>query len=415
MSFRCSNLWSLLPFRSTFFCSCPSFPLFSSWFSLSLHWPFFLTPIASSVSPCFRFLLLQSVACSDLYFSLVAGSPVGFCLFSFSLRLHVLLWLFVCLWYAVSSFFFFALCPGSSPFLPLFKWVPSVISVGGGRSLPLFCFPYRSTFLSFEVFRPCCPLPFFPLPPWGASWFPSLVPDFHLPGVSSLVRCLFPLGSFGFRASSFVSGLFRWALLWLSCLSSRLVCFAVGLFLSLLVPGSSFLLLFSLRLMLLVPSFTPLARWSSFWCLAAARLVRDLRAVSRVYSVVLLSPLPVFRVFRAMPVSSFTLLPRSLGTLLGAFVGVLPGLLCCVLSVLGIFLLLVLMLFLPVLVRFCFSSFSFSDFFWGGSLFLCVLSRASSSSSSASAGGSSSSSAPAFSAFHAHSVRGFAASGFFFA
>ena len=174
----------------------------------------------------------------------------------------------------------------------------------------------------------------------GCFFVPSLVPDFSLAGVSSLVRCLFPLGPFGFSAYSFVSGLFRWALLRLSCLSSRLVCFAIGPFLSLLVPGSSFLLFsFSLRLLLLVPSFTHLARWSSFWCLATARLVRVLRAVYRVVSsVVLFSPLPVFRVFRAMPVSSFALLPRSLRTLLGTFVGVLPGLHCCVLSMLGVFL-----------------------------------------------------------------------------
>ena len=56
--------------------------------------------------------------------------------------------------------------------------------------------------------------------------------------------CLFPspfslsLRPSGFRASSLVSALFRWPLLWLSCLSSRLVCFAIGLLLSLLVPGS---------------------------------------------------------------------------------------------------------------------------------------------------------------------------------
>ena len=62
---------------------------------------------------------------------------------------------------------------------------------------------------------------------------------------------------------------------------------------------------------------------------------------------VLLSPLPVFRAFRALPVS-FTPLPRSLRSLLGAFVGVLPGFLCCDLSVLGVFLLLVLILFLLV-------------------------------------------------------------------
>ena len=56
--------------------------------------------------------------------------------------------------------------------------------------------------------------------------------------------CRFPsplflfLGPSRFRASSLVSALFRWTFLWLFCLSSRLVCFAIGLLLSFLVPGS---------------------------------------------------------------------------------------------------------------------------------------------------------------------------------
>ena len=50
---------------------------------------------------------------------------------------------------------------------------------------------------------------------------------------------------------------------------------------------------------------------------------------------------------------------RSLAPLSAFF----RGYFCCVLSVLGVFLLLVLLLFLPVLIRFCFSSFSFSDLF----------------------------------------------------
>ena len=117
--------------------------------------------------------------------------------------------------------------------------------------------------------------------------------------------------------------------------------------------------------MLLVPSFPPLARWSSFWCLASARLVRFLWVMFRVVSsVVLFSPFPVFWVFRAMPVS-FPLLPRSVCTLLGALVGIIPGLFRCVLSVLGVFLLHVLLLFLPVLINFCFSSFPFSSLFCG--------------------------------------------------
>ena len=69
----------------------------------------------------------------------------------------------------------------------------------------------------------------------------------------------------------------------LSYLSSRLVCFAVGLCHSLLVPGSSFLLFsFSLYLLLLMPSFLPLAWWFFFCCLASARLVRFLWVVFRI-------------------------------------------------------------------------------------------------------------------------------------
>ena len=170
--------------------------------------------------------------------------------------------------------------------------------------------------------------------------FPSLIWSFSLPGVSSLVRCLFPLGSFGFRASSFVSVLFLWALLWLYCVSSRQACFAIGLFLSLLVPGSWFLFFsFSLCLVLWVPSHTPLTRWSSFWCLATARQVGALRAVSHLVSfsgaVISLTCIPGFH---AMPVSSFTLLPRSLHMLLGTFCRRSSGVTFVVLSVLCVFL-----------------------------------------------------------------------------
>ena len=122
-----------------------------------------------------------------------------------------------------------------------FLSLPSSFCLGSFRLLccwgsfpsSFLCFPCHSAFLyCLGAFRPYC-----------------------------RSGCLFPLGPFGFRASSFVSGLFLWARLWRSCLSSRLACFAIGLFLSLLVPGSSFLFFsFSLRLGLLVPSFAPLAR-----------------------------------------------------------------------------------------------------------------------------------------------------------
>ena len=209
LSFHCSSLRSLLPFRSWFLCCslCILFPLGILSLSLSLPWPFFLTPVTSSVSPCFWALLLRSMASSAVSFSLAAGSLVVWCPFCFSVRL------------------------------------PS--------SMRCFLFPF-------------------------------LVPVFSLLDVSSLAHCLFPLGPSGFRPS-FCFRTFRWALLRLSYLSFRLVCFAIGLFHSLLVPGSSFLLFsFSLYLLLLVPSFPPLARWFCFCCLASGRLVRFLWVVFRI-------------------------------------------------------------------------------------------------------------------------------------
>ena len=85
--------------------------------------------------------------------------------------------------------------------------------------------------------------------------FPSLVrvSPFRISLPSSF--CLSTLGPLGFCSASLDSGLFLWFLLRLSCASSRLACFAHGPFLSLLVPGSSFLFLsLSLRLVFLVPS-----------------------------------------------------------------------------------------------------------------------------------------------------------------
>ena len=85
--------------------------------------------------------------------------------------------------------------------------------------------------------------------------FPSLVwvSPFWVSLPSSF--CLPTLDPFGFHASCLDSGLFLWSLLCLSCASSRLACFALGPFLSLLVPGSWFLFLYlSLRLVFLVPS-----------------------------------------------------------------------------------------------------------------------------------------------------------------
>ena len=47
--------------------------LFSIHGSLFLHWPFFIGPIASSVSRCFRVLLLRSVTRYPLWFYLSEG------------------------------------------------------------------------------------------------------------------------------------------------------------------------------------------------------------------------------------------------------------------------------------------------------------------------------------------------------
>ena len=192
--------------------------------------------------------------------------------------------------------------------------------------------------------------------------FPSFVPDFSLPVVSSLVHCLFPLGPFRFRASSFVSGLFRWALLRLSC-----PLLLSGLFHHWAFP-------FLARSRFLVPPhlvFSPLdVVGTFFYALRQAFLFLVSRHCPSgscpscsvpchffCYAVISLTCIPGFS---WLPVSSFTPLPRSLRSLLGAFVGVIPGLLCCGLSVLGAFLLLVLMLFSR-------SSFSLAGLFCGDS------------------------------------------------
>ena len=86
---------------------------------------------------CLSLLQGPSPSVCDSLPSMVRGLPIGPSPFSFPMYLRVLLRLFVKLWSAVSCFSFLALCPGSSPFLPLFAWVRSVLSIGGCRSLPL--------------------------------------------------------------------------------------------------------------------------------------------------------------------------------------------------------------------------------------------------------------------------------------
>ena len=290
---------------------------------------------------------------SVLFLGGLVSSWVVSLLFLFAL--YVLLRLFVCLCYAISTFFFLALHPGSSPFRFFTGFLLSSLLVG---VVPFLI----SVFLTV---RPSClvwgfsPLLSFAILPFSSMrcFFVSFHSSSFLPS-----GCLFPLDPFGFRAFSFVSGLFCWALLLLSSLSSHLVCFAIGLFLSLLVPGSpllvfsppdvvgAFVYALSQVVLFLVFRHCPSGSCPSGgdpWCFFCGAVIS----------------LTCVLGFCAMPVSSFTPLPRLLRTLLGAFVGVLSRLLCCVLSILGVFLLVVLMLFFPVLIRFCFSSFSFSNLF----------------------------------------------------
>ena len=125
LSFRCSSLRSLLPFRSRFLC-CSLRILFPLGFSLSLPWPFFLSPVASSVCPCFWILLLRSMASSAMSFSLAAGSLVVWCPFCFSVRLP-------------SSMRCFFVSFLSSSFLPSGCLFPSPLSLSS-LSLRVSCF-----------------------------------------------------------------------------------------------------------------------------------------------------------------------------------------------------------------------------------------------------------------------------------
>ena len=164
-------------------------------------------------------------------------------------------------------FSFLALYPGSSPFLPLFAWVRSVLSLGGCRSLPLsvFFFSFGLPIL-FVAFCPYCPLPFFPflhevlgrfLPWFGVSPFrvslPSSFVSPHLVPLGFVLPLLISAFSFGL----FFVSLVRPLVLLVSPLGYSSSC-------SLLVPHSSS---FSLHLVFFVPSCTTLHRRSSFWCL----------------------------------------------------------------------------------------------------------------------------------------------------
>ena len=127
--------------------------LFSVHGSLFLHWPFFISPIASSVSRCFWVLLLRSVTHYPLWFYLGEGVArwteflsLSLCTFvfysgcssSFGLLFIVFLsWL--CVWDPLPSFLFL---PG---------FVRSSLLVGVVLFLFL-CFSSRSAFLSCLLF-----------------------------------------------------------------------------------------------------------------------------------------------------------------------------------------------------------------------------------------------------------------------
>ena len=152
--------------------------------------------------------------------------------------------------------------------------------------------------------------------------FPSLVWSFSLPGVSSLACCLFPLGPFGFRASSFISGL-----LLLGPSSALLCVLSSGLFRHWAFPllARSWFLFFSFSPLGVIGAFVhtqpggPLSGVSPL----PVRLVSFGRCTVLFLSLVLLSPLPVFRVFvqrlRPLSLRFLVLFAYPLWQLLSAF------------------------------------------------------------------------------------------------
>ena len=325
MSFRCSSLWSLLPFSSTLFCGCPSSPLFSSWFSL----PSLAIPHLSRRLLCLSLLQVPSPLVCGSFRSIVSlggGGAVGTCPVSFfapscsspavSLTMVCCFLLFILS--SVSGIFSLpsSICLGS--FHPLCWW----------RSFPssFLCFPYRSSFLyCLGLFAPAVlcrsslsSMRCFVVSFLGSEFLPSgcLFPSPLSPPAWSLrVSCFlfcfrpFPLGSSLALLCVLSSGLFRH---WAFPLHAR-----------------SWFLFFSF-----------LSAWCS-WCLRTrllpagplsgvsplpVRLVSFGRCPVLFLSLVLLSPLPVFRVFVQRLCPLITPLPRSFCVCsLATFVGVLPG------------------------------------------------------------------------------------------
>ena len=227
--------------------------------SLFVRWTFFVCTITSFVSRWFRVLILQSVTRSDRRFTLATGSPVGTSPFCFSLPLRVLLCCFVRLWSDVPCFSSLALYPESSPFFPLFAWIRSALSIGGCRSLHLFCvFLFVRPSWLFCCLCLSCPLPFFHFLHGVLCSFLFLVRGFSLPGISSLI--LLCLHTWSLRVSFFLSWFWPFPLgssLSPLCVLTVLLVSTLGLSFaySFLVPLSSFLFLsLSLCLVFLVIS-----------------------------------------------------------------------------------------------------------------------------------------------------------------
>ena len=141
--------------------------LFSVPGSLFLRWTFFVCTITSSVSRCFRVLLLQSVTRSDLRFYLSDGvarwDESLLFLFAPSCSTPVVRQTLVCsfmflLLGFVSRFFSLpsSFCPDS--FRPFYLWV----SFPSSFLCFFFSFDLPVLFVAFCLY---CPLPFFPVPP----------------------------------------------------------------------------------------------------------------------------------------------------------------------------------------------------------------------------------------------------------
>ena len=231
--------------------------LFSVRGSLFLPWPFFVCTIASSVTRCFRVLLLWSVTRSDLRFYLsVEVARWNMSLLFLSTPSHSIpvvrqTWSAVSCFCSLAVSGFFSL-PSSfclHSFRPLYWWVsfPSSFLCFSSSSAFLFCLlPFASTVLwhsslfLHEVLWHF--LPWFGFLPSG-SLFPRPFVSPHLVPSGFVLPLLVPAFSFGLL---FVS----------LCASSRLACLALGPFLHLLVLGSSFLFLsLSLHLVFLVTSY----------------------------------------------------------------------------------------------------------------------------------------------------------------